>query len=239
MSVSKFFSPSTIAEIYGRFKSPISAFDCGSKCAPYNENNVPFCCDTNHAVPTAYDTEWEYLQDHTNLWRRWEVEDPDEIIRLQAETPPGQMLIACQGHTHCQRGFRSITCRAFPFFPYLTSSGDFIGLSYYWEFEDRCWVISNLQVVQSVYLAEFVAVYDMIFGFAPGEKENFAQHSAVMREYFSKRRRSIPLLNRDGEVFKIAPASERLRRSSVDDLPKFGPYAVAARLPFPGELEGG
>jgi hypothetical protein len=236
MSVSKNLTAAQIAAIYARFQAPIAAFDCGNKCAPYNENNVPFCCDTGHAVPTAYQSEWDYLRKNTDLWKPWQAQDPEETLRLQAETPPGQVLIACQGHAHCQRGFRSLTCRAFPFFPYIDSRGSFSGLSYYWEYEDRCWVISNLSVVEPVYRAEFISVYDMIFESAPDEKENFAQHSAFMREVFARRRRSIPLLHRDGEVYKIAPRTEKMRRTSIHKLPRFGPYAVAAKLPFPDEV---
>ncbi len=137
--------------LYADFQSPISTFDCGDRCAPHNEYGAPFCCDTRHAVPTAYESEWRYLQENTNLWHLWQADTPAETSRLQQETPPGQVLIECLGHPLCQRDYRSLTCRAFPFFPYLTSQGTFIGLSYYWEYEDRCWVISNFQVVNQTY----------------------------------------------------------------------------------------
>ena len=110
-------NPADFAKIYANFEAPITAFDCGRKCAPYNEYGVPFCCDTDHAIPTAYLLEWVYLEPNTDLWHLWEDDDPDETARLRAETPDGQVLIECLGHQLCQRGFRSITCRAFPFLP--------------------------------------------------------------------------------------------------------------------------
>ena len=223
------------AALYARFQAPISALNCGDKCAPYNENGVPFCCDTRHAVPTAYAAEWQYLRRSTNLWHLWQSDNPDETATLQNEAPTGQVLIACLGHDQCQRGFRSITCRAFPFFPYIDREGTFIGLSYYWEYEDRCWVISNLQVVSSVYKAEFIAVYDSIFEHVPGEYENFRYHSIMMRRIFGRRHRAIPLLHRNGSAYKITPRNGRKRKVPVDTLPKFGPYRLAASLPFPGE----
>jgi hypothetical protein len=223
------------AAIYARFRAPIAAFDCGQRCAPYNERGVPFCCDTRHAVPTAYTAEWEHLQANTDLWRRWEADDPADTARLQSQTPPGQVLIACLGHTHCQREFRSLTCRAFPFFPYLDREGAFLGLSYYWEYEDRCWVISNLQVVTREYITGFVATYDLLFERMPGERENFRHHSAVMRRIFGRRRRAIPLLHRNGRAYKVTPATGRLRSVLPEALPKFGPYAIAEELRFPDE----
>jgi hypothetical protein len=229
------FTPPDFGAMYARFQAPITALDCGSKCAPYNERGVPFCCDTGHAVPTAYQAEWDYLQANTDLWHVWQAEHPKETARLLSQTPPGQMLIACQGHTLCQRGFRSLTCRAFPFFPYLTKDGRFIGLSYYWEYEDRCWVISNLQVVSQEYRDQFIAAYDLLFQQMPDEHENFLRHSGYMRRTFNRRRRAIPLLHRNGRAYKISPRSGRMRSVAVESLPKFGPYLLAAQMPFTGE----
>ena len=111
--------------LYAQFDSPITVLDCGKKCAPHNEYGVPFCCDTGHAVPTAYQPEWEYLSKNSNLWRIWDTDDIEETNRLRSEAPDGQLLIGCLGHLQCQRDYRSITCRAFPFFPYITKEGDF------------------------------------------------------------------------------------------------------------------
>ena len=223
------------AALYLSFQAPIAALDCGDKCAPYNERGVPFCCDTRHAVPTAYAEEWEYLQSATDLWRPWEADDPKETARLQAQTPPGQALIACQGASLCQRGFRSITCRAFPFFPYFNKEGEFLGLSYYWDYEDRCWVISNLSVVTAEYRQQFIAAYQALFERYPEERAAFRHHSMMMRRIFGRRHRAIPLLHRNGGAYKITPRTGRMRRAAVESLPKFGPYKLAAELPFPDE----
>src|SRR5512137_178239 len=111
------YSSISFPSLYACFSSPLATVDCGERCAPYNERGVPFCCDTRHAVPTAYLEEWDYLRDSTNLWRRWEGKTPAETSRLASLAPEGQVLIACLGHVHCQREFRSLACRAFPFYP--------------------------------------------------------------------------------------------------------------------------
>lgn len=225
--------PHDFADLYAGFQAPISALDCGDRCAPYNERAVPFCCDTRHAVPSAYQNEWAYLRSSTTLWHLWDGGDTAETAILREQTPSGQVLIACLGHERCQREFRSLTCRAFPFFPYVTKERRFIGLSYYWEYEDRCWVISHLHQVSQVYICQFVTTYEALFDQIPEELENFRYHSGVMRRVFGRRRRAIPLLHRNGNAYKVTPRNGRLRRVKVHSLPKFGPYKIAAELPFP------
>ena len=224
------------ANLYAGFEAPISALDCGKKCAPYNEYGVPFCCDTRHAVPVAYADEWAYLQANTGLWHLWQGDSEEETNQLAAETPDGMVLIACLGHRLCERGFRSLSCRAFPFFPYIDPDKEFTGLSYYWEYADRCWVISNLQVVSAEYCHQFIEAFDKVFAQLPQERESYARHSAYMRRVFTRRRRTIPLLHRDGYTYKISPRTGKLRQVDAGSLPKYGPYKIMSQLPFPDEL---
>lgn len=226
---------SVIEKIYRGFEAPIAVFDCGKKCAPYNERGVPFCCDTQHAVPAVYADEWSYLQASTDLWHLWQPSDSQEYDQVRRETPDHMTLVACKGHRLCQRGFRSVTCRAFPFFPYLTSKKEFIGLTYYWEYETACWVISNLEQVSDTYCQEFVATFDRIFAMMPDERQSYGRQSLRMRRIFARQGRSIPLLHRDGGFFKLSARSGRMRQVDPKILPKHGPYEIARQLPFPGE----
>ncbi len=224
-----------IVWIYDHFTSALCPRDCGERCAPHNEGGQPFCCDTRHAVPTAYDVEWEYLRRRTDLWHVWHGENLAETDRLGEETPRGSTLIECLGSARCQRDFRSITCRAFPFFPYLDGRANFIGMTYYHEYRDRCWVISHLEEVTPQYREEFFRVYDTLFERLPEEKENFSIHSAEMRRVFAKSRQRIHLLHRDGKAYAISPQSEKMEEISVKNLPLFGIYKLTAELPFPDE----
>ena len=160
-------------------------------------------------------------------------------MQLKALAPEGQVLIACQGYLLCQRGFRSITCRAFPFFPYITRQGQFIGLSVYWEYEERCWVINNLQVVSHEYREEFIHTFDDLFARLPEELEVFRQFSARMRRVFGRRHSAIPLLHRNGGYYKISPQDGRARKISPEKFRLYGPYKIAAGLPFPDEAGSG
>ncbi len=222
-------------ELYKKFETPITKINCGNKCAPYNHKGVPFCCDTQHAVPTAYQAEWDYLFSHTDLWHLWNDSGLKHAENLLKLTPEGHVLIECLGHVMCQREFRSITCRAFPFFPYIDHKGSFIGLTYYWQYEDRCWIISNIQVISQPYLQEFMDTYDALFEQFPDDKENFRQYSITMRRTFGRIKRAIPIIHRNGKFYKLSPRQGRLRRVTDNLFPKYGPYRIAEKLPFPNE----
>lgn len=221
--------------LYSRFNAPIASLDCGERCGPNNERGVPFCCDVRHTIPSAYDLEWEYLRSHTDLWDLWEPDDENEYQELANQVPDGHKLITCLGHQLCQREYRSLTCRSFPFFPYITRDGEFIGLSCYWEYEDRCWVISNLHIVSSQYRTQFIDLYDCLFDSLPNEFLNFKQFSMTMRRSFGRKRRTIPVLHRNGYSYKITPRSGRMRRTPVEKFPKYGVYKISDKLPFADE----
>ncbi len=222
--------------LYESFHSPICEINCGDKCSPYNEKGVPFCCDINHAIPSAYQTEWEYLYSHTNLWHLWNPDNPQIYKQISKLASQNQVLIECLGHNHCQRKFRSITCRAFPFFPYINEENNFLGLTYYCEYTDRCWIISNLNLVSIQYRNEFVLAFDTLFDLVPAEFDSFKHQSEVTRRIYKRINRSIPLLHRNKYNYKISPHTGQLRKTKLANLPKHGPYKIASELPFPDEL---
>ena len=124
-----------IRGLYDRFSSSIASRDCGKKCAPHNPNGKPFCCDICQAVPAAYKSEWKYLRSNTDLWHEWRGDEcgdikPAEKADVKDSTPKDMTLLACLGPSHCQRDFRALSCRQFPFFPYVTSEYRFVGLTY-------------------------------------------------------------------------------------------------------------
>lgn len=222
-----------IPTLYARFESPILQLDCGTKCAVYNEHGVPFCCDSKHILPSAYLEEWAYLNAATDLWHLWQTDLIEESARLEAVTPPNQVLIECLGHKHCQRDFRALTCRAFPFFPYIDQAGKFTGLSYYWQYRELCWVINHLEAVTPEFQKEFIQVYDLIFSESVAELDQFQYHSRIMRQVFGKRHESIPLLHRDGQLVLVNTRTGSLTPLNPLELPKYGPYEIADRLRFP------
>ncbi len=219
-----------LRELYDGFDSPIASLDCGRKCAPHNPSGKPFCCDICHAVPAAYKSEWKYFREHTGLWHEYRGDEckagDGTKERLKDETPKNMVLLACLGPDQCQRNFRALSCRQFPFFPYVTSDYRFLGLAYEWEFEDRCWVVSNLQRVTQRYRLGFVATYDRLFALFQDELENYAYHSEQMRAHFTKQKHRFALLHRNGGYYLVGPRDERMRRVEAASLRKFGFYQV-------------
>ena len=217
-----------IRALYDHFDAPVTAFDCGARCAPHNPSGKPFCCDICHAVPVAYQQEWEYVKSRTDLWHPWRGDecsgDPVDPEILKEETPDHLLLLACKGPAFCQREYRSSSCRQFPFFPYVTEDYRFIGLAYEWEFESTCWVISHLGSVTDEFRLGFIQTYDDLFCRIPNEFESYAETSEEMREEFARRRRRIPILHRNGQNYLLSPKSERLYQTDVNQLPKFGAY---------------
>ena len=97
-----------IRQLYDTFDAPIAALDCGARCAPHHPDEVPFCCDICHAVPTATRSEWDYLRRSTDLWHVWRgdecPDDSDDLDVVRAETPDYLHLLACKGVASCSRG---------------------------------------------------------------------------------------------------------------------------------------
>ncbi len=131
-----------IRALYAGFDTPITELDCGQKCAPHNPSGKPFCCDICHAVPAGYISEWNTLKDATQLWHRYRGDEcasepgPEPARPVtNLDMPPGMLPLACLGPERCERANRLLSCRQFPFFPYVTSDYHFLGLAYDWEFE--------------------------------------------------------------------------------------------------------
>lgn len=220
--------PRDIRALYNSFNVPVTSFDCGAMCAPHNPTTKPFCCDICQAVPAAYAQEWDYLQAHTDLWHRWRgdecSQDPEDPQTWRGQVPDYMRFLACQGPAYCQRNYRALSCRQFPFFPYITADDRFIGLAYEWTFEPTCWVISHLEAVTDVYRAEFIALHDALFAHSEDVFDSYAAQSEEMRAVFQARLRRIPLLHRDGGFFLLSPASDRLQAVGPHQIPRFGPY---------------
>ena len=223
--------PTDIRALYNTFDSPIAALDCGKKCAPHNPSGKPFCCDICHAVPAAYDSEWDTLRSTTELWHAYRGDecsasnqtDAGRAVR-DSDLPSGMILLACLGPDQCQRPNRILSCRAFPFFPYISSDARFLGLACEWEFEPVCWVISNLSAVTDKYRAEFLRTFDHLLATFDDLFDNYAVHSERLRADYSSRRKRFPLLHRNGRAYLVSPQSERMQRVDTKSLPKFGFY---------------
>ncbi|HLT78835.1 MAG TPA: hypothetical protein VKZ87_15740 [Ferrovibrio sp.] len=220
-------TPQDFASLYEQYNANLAFVDCGRKCAPLNKGN-PICCDTENAIPVVDKAEFELLKSRTDLWFRYKPNDAASR-KIVKELTSSACAIECKGAAFCERDNRTIACRSFPFYPYLDKAGNFIGLTYYWDFEDRCWIISNLQVVEQKFVQQMIAAFERIFKLDPDEYQTMKDHSANMRRVFSRQGKIIPVLHRDGRYYKIKPGSNgALTPCTPAEYKKFGPYKSEA-----------
>lgn len=216
------FTPADFERLYEGFDAPVSRFDCGRKCAPLN-GGEPVCCSARNAVPVVHKAEFEFLKTRTDMWSRFRPHDGPtrQIVReLNADCA----AIECKGARHCERDNRAIVCRTFPFYPYLTRQRELVGLGTYWVFEDRCWMMSNLEVVDRTFITQFLATYEAIFAKDEDEFATYVDFSASARRVHSRWGRDIPLLGRDGALLMVTPSTGAIRPGRKKDFPKMGPY---------------
>ena len=213
----------------------MSRYDCGRKCAPLN-NGEALCCSTQHAVPVVHKVEFELLKGRTDLWTKFKPYDYS-TRQIVEELTHDCMAIQCKGVRFCERDNRTIACRGFPFYPYLTRQKEFVGIGTDWVFEDRCWMMSNLEIVDRVFVEQFIATYEAIFVKDPSEFTTYVDFSASARRVHSRWKREIPLLGRDGKLMIVepstgesAPASRRTSPRSRRSIPR-RPTRPRARKP--------
>lgn len=219
-------SPADFAVVFDKFRTSVSRYDCGRFCAPLN-NGEPVCCSTDNAIPIVDKTEFQLLKSRTDLWHLYKPVDAASR-QIVKELHKSCTAIECKGARFCERDNRTMACRAFPFYPYFNREGELLGLATYWGFEDRCWLISNMQVVERDFIQEFIAAYEYIFERDPDELKAMKSQSAYHRRTFSRRNEFIALIGRDGGFFKILPHSGRIVPLAADKLPRYGAYKSEA-----------
>lgn len=212
------------AAIYEKFNAPIyKKLDCGKFCAPLN-GGEPVCCTTRNAVPVVDKQEWKLLKSRTDLWHGFKPFDA-QTRAIVDELPKSCAAIECKGAAFCERENRSLACRAFPFYPYFMKDGTLFGLSYYWAFEDRCWVLSNLAQVELDFVRELVAAYEVLFAKDEDEEQAFMDNSAAQRQVFSRWERDLPILGREGGFFKVEPKTNgRIIKCDPNTFARIEPY---------------
>lgn len=214
--------PADFAALYEGFDAPVSRYDCGRKCAPLN-NGTALCCSADNAVVVAYKTEFEFLKGRTDIWSKFKPYDYS-TRQIVEELTHDCMAIECKGVAFCERNNRTLTCRGFPFYPYLTRQKELVGIGTYWMFEDRCWMISNLEIVERTFIDQFLATYEAIFAKDKSEFQTYVEFSASARRVFSRWKREIPLLGRDGKLMIVEPSTGAIRPGKPRDFPKIAPF---------------
>jgi hypothetical protein len=171
----------------------------------------------------VHKVEFELLKTRTDLWTKFKPYDY-ATRQIVDELTPDCAAIACKGVRSCERDNRTLACRGFPFYPYLTRQKEFVGLGTYWVFEDRCWMMSNLEIVDQAFIGQFFATYEALFLKDPSEFSTYVRFSADARRVYSRSKREILLLGRRGELLIVTPSTGDIRPGRKKDFPKIKPF---------------
>ena len=201
-------SQEDVKAMFRALHQPIVEFDCGKKCAEIN-HGVPICCDDSIAIPVLYTAEMMYLRKKTDLWRQFRAYDEHERT-MARELPDDARFARCKGHTLCERENRSFSCRTFPFFPYFTKDRDFVGITYYWEYRGRCWILDRHDLVKRDFVDGFVKAWEILFSKKPEEADFFHSLSATCRGAHTRMNRTFVVIGRDHVAYLRHPGQEEL-----------------------------
>lgn len=189
--------PDDFTVLYREFQSAPATFDCGKKCAPFNDGE-PFCCDTGWVVPIAFKEEWKYLEKKTNLWHEFRPRNSDEFDLIDEIDEDESVFIECKGVKYCERENRSISCRTFPFEPYLDTRGNLLGLVYNRVIEDKCYLVDRPQIVTKEFVRQYMRFIEKFFKMLPSEKELYMEQSRIYRNLMSRRKKPLVVLTEKG-----------------------------------------
>jgi hypothetical protein len=180
--------------LYKLLTAPIVDFDCGAICSLTNEG-VPVCCESDSVVPILYKNEYKYVSSKCSLWREFYPETKEDK-KLIEESGYDDVLCICRGAKDCNREYRSMVCRTFPFYPYLDKKGNFLGLTYNYDFEGSCLLIGRPKIVNTEYIHQAIDAWKYIFKIDSAEKQ---AHMDYARTIDRKRRgKTIHVLSKKG-----------------------------------------
>ena len=85
-------------------------------------------------------------------------------------------------------------------------------------------MMSNLEIVDRKFVEEFIATYEALFIKDHSEFTTYVDFSASARRVYSRWKREIPLLGRDGSLLIVEPSTGIIRPGKKKDFPKVAPF---------------
>jgi hypothetical protein len=171
-------------QLYKILDTPITDTDCGAICSKANKG-VPICCETSVVIPVLYRPELDYVSRHCDLWKEF-TPDPKIDKHLMDDCGYDDVMAVCKGHKKCNRDYRSFVCRTFPFYPFIDEAGNFLGMTYNYDFEGKCAIVGKHEMISKLYIRQFLDAWNYIFQRDEGE---FEAHYDLCRDIEKKRKR--------------------------------------------------
>ena len=193
---SKNIKPKDWERIYKAFMLTAIKDDCGKLCAP-DEDDIPICCNEERALPVLYKSEYDFVIKRTKMWKKLKPRTATEK-KIVEETDDDNVYVRCRGHKACDRDYRGITCRIFPFYPYLNLDGELLGLCYNYAVDDDCWLVDKPEIVEREYIERTLEFWEFIFERMPEEKELFMEESTNLRRLKSRQKKQVIVMTPNG-----------------------------------------
>ena len=177
--------------LYRGFTAPVTRINCGALCSK-NNNGTPVCCNNNLHVPILFADELRWHTTSKNsLWHKRRSKTAFDK-KQAAECADYIKYCHCNGAQKCRRSLRSLTCRFFPFEPYIAEDGTFVGITYLYRAGNDCPLVDNPAIdVTKAYVRQSIKIWRRIFDFFPDEFELYVEESRKLRRLFKKQNRII------------------------------------------------
>jgi len=143
---------------YKLLNIPATNFDCGLYCS---NNNNPICCDQSKVIPVLYKNEFKYLE-KSKMWKKF-IPKTKRDYYLYNSCGEDEIMANCQGSLNCIREYRSLICRTFPFYPYIDKNKNFLGLTYNYEFDNKCILISKPYLINKTFIQKSIKLWTIVF----------------------------------------------------------------------------
>ncbi len=151
-------------------------FDCGSECAPEN-NGLPYCCDREQVTPVLFRDEYRWHRKRGAFWKKMPIKTKKDK-KLVEETCTYNVFSLCPGGESCRRTLRSLSCRMFPFEPFLDEKGTVTGLVYQDGENERCPLVGKPRhLYNQDYISNAIRVWQELVDTFPEEKEMYLRES--------------------------------------------------------------
>ena len=165
-----------LKQLYRLLSVRMTDFDCGKHCAPQN-SGVPYCCDKGKVTPVLFKDEYQWHRQRGGFWRKMPVKTKSDR-KLVEESCSYNVFAVCPGVQNCRRTSRSLTCRLFPFEPFLDSTGYVKGLVYQDGDNRSCSLMEKPQhMYNQLYIRNAIRVWQELVDTFPEDKDLYMRES--------------------------------------------------------------
>jgi hypothetical protein len=178
------------ASLYKSFPASVAKHNCISLCKP--TDGIPVCCKNNRHVPLLLKDELRWHEKiKSGMWRERPIRT--KLDKKQAEETLDYLKYClCPGVKLCKRSYRSLSCRFFPFEPYFSEEGDFVGITYMYRAGKDCPLVDNDSIkIRKAYVRQAIKAWELIFDAYPEDAQLYYDESRKLQRKFKKMRRTI------------------------------------------------